>query len=107
MATKQDPEDLVDSPREALAERAAAGFDRVIDVPYEFDSDSRDPLVVLRAGYGRPTADAADDYVSRFRYRGMPVEITNSQFGFGLKVRALLTVIERALAADPAEGPHH
>lgn len=104
---EHDPDDLVDSPKEALAKRTASRFDRVVDIPYEFDSDSRDTLVVLRAGYDQPVPGRDDSYVSRFRYRGMPVKITNSQFGHSLKVRALLAVIEHGLAAKTPSEPHH
>ena len=43
---EDDAEDHLDSPMEALAKRKKQGFDRVIDIPYEFDSDSRDTAIV-------------------------------------------------------------
>jgi hypothetical protein len=68
-ATDTDhPEEKVDSPIEALAARQAAGYRYVIDVPYEFDSDSRDTLIVLRRGYERPIPDWDRHYVSRFEH---------------------------------------
>lgn len=84
-----DPEDLVDSPIEALENRAAAGYRHVVDIPYEFDSDSRDTLIVLRQGYERPIPDWNDRYESRFRFEGMKVKITNASFGRRLKGEAL------------------
>ncbi|HEX2294478.1 MAG TPA: hypothetical protein VHN37_04135, partial [Actinomycetota bacterium] len=83
-----DPGDEVDSPLEALAKRKAAGYDFVVDIPYEFDSDSRDTLIVLRAGYGRPEGEWNDRFESRFDHDGMKVKITNSSFGVGLKTAA-------------------
>jgi len=94
-----DPEDLVDSPTEALAEREDAGYRFVIDIPYEFDSDSRDTLIVLRRGYERPIPDWNRRYVSRFEHGEMEVKISNASFGRRLKVRALARVAIRAIQA--------
>ena len=90
---EEDPDDKVDSPMEALARRAKAGFDHVIDIPYEFDSDSRDTLIILRNGYERPIPDWNHRYESRFRHDKMDVKIGNSSFGKRLKARAFLDVI--------------
>ena len=92
-----DPDDLVDSPMEALAERKRAGFDRVIDIPYEFDSDSRDTLIILRQGYRRPIPDWDPNYESRFVYEGMDVWITNSSFGDAAKTEAFIRVVAAGL----------
>ncbi|HEV2757454.1 MAG TPA: hypothetical protein VG318_16945 [Actinomycetota bacterium] len=88
-----DPDDEVDSPLEALAERQTAGFTHVVDIPYEFDSDSRDTLIVLRSGYGRPEGEWDRRFESRFRHDGMRVTITNSSFGAGAKTDAYENVI--------------
>ncbi len=103
-----DPEGKVDSPVEALDSRAKAGFRHVIDVPNEFDSDSRDTLIVLRRGYQRPIPDWDRRFESHFTYKGLEVKITNASFGGALKTRALETVISRALeraGARPGAGP--
>jgi hypothetical protein len=100
-----DPEDKVDSPLEALEKRASAGYTHVIDIPYEFDSDSRDTLIVLRRGYGRPIPDWDRRYESRFTHAGMQVRVTNATFGFRAKTRAFEQVIRQALEAAEAE-PH-
>lgn len=94
---EDDPDDKVDSPIEALDDRANAGFDYVVDIPYEFDSDSRDTLIILRRGYERPIPDWNARFESRFRYKGMQVKIGNSSFGKRLKARALLDVVVDAL----------
>jgi len=88
-----DPDDEVDSPMEALAKRKNDGFRYVIDIPYSFDSDSRDTLIILRHGYHRPIPDWNGSYESRFTYEGMKVKIGNSQFGDVFKTRALEKVI--------------
>ena len=92
-----DPGELVDSPIEALDKRAAEGFAYLIDIPFEFDSDSRDTLIVLRQGYGRPIPDWDAEYVSRFSQGPLQVEITNASFGRKLKARALEAVAAKAL----------
>ncbi|MGH2807750.1 MAG: hypothetical protein ACRDKT_10795 [Actinomycetota bacterium] len=94
---EDDPEDKVDSPMEALAERKKAGFEYVVDIPHEFDSDSRDTLIILRQGYRRPIPDWDENFESRFRYKKMTVKIGNSSFGSGLKARAFLDVVRDAL----------
>ena len=57
---ESDPDAKIDSPLEALERRKADGYRHVIDIPYEFDANSRDTLVVLAqrlrppgAGLGR------------------------------------------------------
>ena len=107
-AEEDDPEDKVDSPMEALAERKKAGYEYVIDIPYEFDSDSRDTLIILRHGYERRIPDWNSRYESHFRYEGMDVKITNTQFGFERKVKAFEDVIRAALRAKSgARGHEH
>lgn len=103
---EDDPEDEVDSPMEALAKRKEAGFTHVVDIPYEFDSDSRDTLIVLRAGYQRPQGEWDEAYESRFTYEGIDVKITNSSYGFGLKTAAYEEVIVDAIEAVGLERPH-
>jgi hypothetical protein len=92
-----DPGELIDSPIEALEKRRAEGFRYVIDIPYEFDSDSRDTLIVLRHGYERPIPDWDALYESRFQSGGMEVKITNATFGKKLKARALEKVARRGI----------
>jgi hypothetical protein len=92
-----NPDDKVDSPMEALKKRKKAGFDYVIDIPYAFDSDSRDTLIVLRRGHRRPIPDWNSRYESRFRYEGIKVKITNSQYGDALEIDAFEEVIVRAI----------
>jgi hypothetical protein len=94
-----DPGELVESPIEALDARVAAGFAHVIDVPYEFDSDSRDTLVVLREGYERPIPDWDRRLESRFAYGPLAVKITNASFGKKLKALALERVAVRGIEA--------
>ena len=96
---EDDPDDEVDSPMEALAERKGAGFTYVVDIPYEFDSDSRDTLIVLRRGYGRPEGEWDEAYESRFTYEGIDVKITNSSYGSKLKTAAYEEVILDAISA--------
>lgn len=93
-----DPNDEVDSPIEALDERKEAGFDYVIDIPYEFDSDSRDTLIILRTGYGLTLPDWDEQYETRFRYKGMRVKISNSAFGARGKTDAYENVITDVLS---------
>lgn len=105
---EDDPDDEVDSPLEALAERKEAGFTYVVDIPYEFDSDSRDTLIVLRAGYERPEGEWDAAYESRFTYEGIDVKITNSSYGSKLKTAAYEEVILDAVdAVATGGGPRH
>jgi len=94
-----DPGNLVDSPTEALAKRKADGYRYVIDVPYTFDADSRDTLIVLREAYGLTPPDWNPAYETRFLRDDLRVKITNSSFGQEKKIRAFKEVIRRA--ADP------
>jgi hypothetical protein len=96
-APEDDPEDKVDSPLEALAKRKAEGFTHVVDVPYEFDANSRDTLIVLREGYGREAPDWAPDLTSEFEHDGLKVRIANSTGGNARKVAARLEIVRRAL----------
>ena len=101
---ESDPDDEVDSPLEALAKRNEQGFEHVIDIPYEFDSDSRDTLIVLRQGYDRPIPDWDENFESRFRFEGLRVKITNSSFGGRLKTNAFEEVIRAALEESLREA---
>jgi hypothetical protein len=109
---ENDPGDEVDSPLEALAERKAEGYTHVVDVPYEFDANSRDTLIVLRHGYGRQAPDWDAQWVSRFRHDGMEVTITHVADGAPAKTAAYERVIRDALrgwaeptaAAAPTAG---
>lgn len=107
---EDDPEDEVDSPLEALAKRKEAGYELVVDIPYEFDSDSRDTLIILRAGYGRPEGEWNRRFESRFDHDGLDVKITNSRYGSALKTTAYETVIvhelERVLAGGDLSHDH-
>lgn len=106
---EDDPDNKVDSPIEALAERKEQGYDYVIDIPYEFDSDSRDTLIVLRRGYERPIPDWNRRLESSFTRDGIRVRITNCSYGEALKTSALAEVIfdevERALSGT-GSGDH-
>ena len=93
-----DPDDEVDSPAEGLAERRQQGYRYVIDIPYEFDSNSRDTLIILRAAYGRQAPDWNARYESRFTRHGMRVKLANASGGEDLKVDALEEVTTRALS---------
>lgn len=88
-----DPDDEVDGPLEALAKRKEGGYRFVVDIPYEFDSDSRDTLIVLRAGYDRPEGEWDARFESRFVYEGLEVKIGNSSFGARHKTDAYESVV--------------
>ena len=92
-----DPENKVAGPIEALDARAGEGWTHVVDVPYEFDSNSRDTLIVLRQGYGRPQPDWNDRWESRFTYRNLSVKIANANGGEARKTDALEAVALAAL----------
>ncbi len=94
----QDPDNEVDSPVEALSKRAEEGFKYVIDVPFEFDSNSRDTLIVLRNAYRRRAPDWNSKYESRFVRNGMNVKLANAYGGIELKADALEEVARRALS---------
>lgn len=103
-----DPGDEVDSPMEALAKRKAEGFEYVIDIPYEFDSDSRDTLIILRNGYERPEGEWNERFESHFQWDGLSVKITNSSFGSRLKTDAYESVILDALGrVEAGHAGHH
>jgi hypothetical protein len=103
-----DAEDEVDSPMEALAKRKDAGFAHVVDIPYEFDSNSRDTLIILRRGYGRPIPDWNADYESSFKYEGIDVRITDCSYSNRKKIAAFEDVIVATLrrARDMNGGDH-
>lgn len=99
-----DPDDKVDGPLEALDARAAEGFAHVVDIPYEFDSNSRDTLIVLRQGYGRPQPDWNPAFESHFTMRGLQVKIANANGGEELKTDALEAVTVAALGGVATAG---
>ena len=92
---------------EALDARAAEGFTHVIDIPYEFDSNSRDTLIVLRQGYRREAPDWNRAFESHFTYGPLTVKIANTNGGEGLKTDALHAVTVAAIegtGGTPAGG---
>ena len=93
-----DPDNLVTSPIEGLDARATESWDHVVDIPYEFDSNSRDTLIVLRQGYGRPQPDWNGGWESTFEYKGLQVKIANANGGEARKTDALEAVIVAALS---------
>jgi hypothetical protein len=105
-----DPNDEVDSPLEALSKREQDGYAYVVDIPYEFDSDSRDTLIILRQGYERPEGQWNKRYESRFKWNDIQVKITNSSFGAALKTDAYELVVadalDRALSRSPRKHHH-
>ncbi len=92
-----DPDDEADGPNEALAKRKKDGFRYVVDVPYEFESNSRDTLIVLRHGYGREAPDWNDRYESQFVRDGVRVKIANASGGDSLKIAALEQTVRAQL----------
>ncbi|MGH2758687.1 MAG: hypothetical protein ACRDKJ_03880, partial [Actinomycetota bacterium] len=92
-----DPDNEVDGPNEALAKRKQEGFRYVVDVPYEFESNSRDTLIVLRHAYGRTAPDWNDRYESHFVRNGVRVKIANSFGGDREKIAALEETIRKQL----------
>ncbi len=102
-----DPDDIVDGPNEALAKRKAQGFRYVIDVPYEFESNSRDTLIVLRHGYGRDAPDWNERYESHFVRDGVRVKLANASGGASHKIAALEEMIRAALNAQTTRSHDH
>ncbi|HEX7165593.1 MAG TPA: hypothetical protein VF230_01300 [Acidimicrobiales bacterium] len=94
-----DPENEVASPIEALDARATEDWTHVVDVPYEFDSNSRDTLIVLRQGYRRAQPDWNRAWESHFTYKDMKVKIANANGGEAHKTSALEAVTVAALGA--------
>ncbi|HEX2085181.1 MAG TPA: plastocyanin/azurin family copper-binding protein [Solirubrobacteraceae bacterium] len=94
---ENDPGDEVDSPLEALEKRRHAGFRHVVDVPHEFDANSRDTLVVLRRGYGRTPPDWDAALESRFAWSGLHVKLASASGGDRHKIAARERVVEEAL----------
>lgn len=105
-----DPGDKADSPLEGLRKRKQSGYRYVIDIPYEFDSNSRDTLIVLRHGYGRTPPDWNSRYESRFTSDGIRVKIANASGAESHKIAALEAVARAAIDASldaTASGGHH
>lgn len=101
-----DPDDQVTSPLEALDARVAeGGWTHVIDIPYEFDSNSRDTLIVLRQGYNRPQPDWNTSWESHFTYEGLQVKIANANGGETHKTAALEAVTLAALDGLAVPAP--
>lgn len=105
-----DPENEVAGPLEALDARKKAGFRYVIDVPFEFDSNSRDTLIVLRRGYERTSPDWNARWESAFTYQGLRVKIANALGGEVLKTAALEQVARSVIGGSGGSssgGAHH
>jgi len=94
---ESDPEGKVDSPLEALEKRRRDGFTHVVDVPHEFDANSRDTLIVLREGYGREAPDWDADLESRFEWNGLQVKLANATGGDHHKILARERIVDDAL----------
>jgi plastocyanin len=94
---ESDPDGKVDSPLEALEKRKREGFTHVVDVPHEFDANSRDTLIVLRAGYGRQAPDWDANLESRFTWEGLQVKLANASGGDHEKVLARERIVDDAL----------
>jgi plastocyanin len=94
---ENDPGDEVDSPLEALEKRRRDGFTHVVDVPHEFDANSRDTLIVLREGYGREAPDWDAALESRFEWNGLQVKLANATGGDHHKILARERIVDDAL----------
>ena len=94
---ESDPGGKVDSPLEALERRRRDGFTHVVDVPHEFDANSRDTLIVLREGYGREAPDWDADLESRFTWQDIEVKLANATGGDHHKIRARERIVDDAL----------
>ena len=92
-----DPDGKVDSPLEALEKRKRDGFTHVVDVPHEFDANSRDTLIVLREGYGREAPDWDANLESRFEWEGLKVKLANATGGDHHKILARERIVDDAL----------
>ena len=71
----------------------------MIDLPYEFDSNSRDTPIILRRGYERPIPDWNRRFESRFQRDGITVKVTDCSFGSRLKASAFEEVIVKGSSA--------
>lgn len=87
----------VHSPLEALAKRKQDGYTHVVDVPHEFDANSRDTLVVLREGYDREAPDWNAKLESYFDWEGIAVKLANATGGDHHKILARQRVVADAL----------
>jgi hypothetical protein len=107
-----DPENEVAGPIEALDARVAeGGWSHVVDIPFEFDSNSRDTLIILRQGYRRPQPDWNAKWESHFPYQHLQVKIANANGGEEHKTDALEAVtvgaLDGLLAVPPTSAPPH
>jgi hypothetical protein len=85
---KYNPNGINTRPLDALKSVADRGFQRVIDIPYEFPGDSVDALVKLRQAYGinPPTWDK--NYETLFEREGIPVKICSALFHQEYRINA-------------------
>ncbi|RLF51734.1 MAG: hypothetical protein DRN19_02270 [Thermoplasmata archaeon] len=76
---KNDPENLMLSPKEGLDYAKSHGITYIIDIPYEFLGDCMDTLIGLRESFGiEPKWN--NDFETEFDYDGVHVKITSSLY---------------------------
>ncbi len=77
---KYNPTGINTRPLDALKSVADRGFQRVIDIPYEFPGDSVDALVKLRQAYGIDPPIWDKNFETLFEREGIKVKICSALF---------------------------
>ncbi|KKM71201.1 hypothetical protein LCGC14_1433010 [marine sediment metagenome] len=85
---KYNPGGVNTHPLEALKNIAARGFQKVIDIPYEFPGDSVDALVKLRQAYGMDPPSWDKNFETHFERKGIPIKICSALFHEEFRINA-------------------
>jgi len=77
---KYNPSGIKTRPLDALKSVADRGFQKVIDIPFEFPGDSVDALVKLRQAYGIDPPSWDQNFETYFEREGIPIKICSALF---------------------------
>jgi len=80
LGEKYNPGGVKTRPLDALKNVKANGFQRVVDIPYEFPGDTVDALIKLRQAYGVDPPCWDEKFETVFERNGIPIKICSALF---------------------------
>ncbi|MCK5345790.1 MAG: ferrochelatase, partial [Candidatus Heimdallarchaeota archaeon] len=85
---KYNPNGINTRPLDALKNVADGGFQKVIDIPFEFPGDTVDALIKLRQAYGINPPSWDQNFETYFEREGIPVKICSALFHQEYRIKA-------------------
>lgn len=85
---KYNPSGINTRPLDALKNVADRGFQKVIDIPFEFPGDTVDALIKLRQAYGIDPPSWDQNFETHFEREGIQVKICSALFHPEYRIKA-------------------